>query len=41
MATYTIDKRPKRLRHGDRVVAGFMFGCILLVSTGFASIIED
>ena len=26
---------------GDRVVAGIMFGCILLVSTGFAGIIKD
>ena len=26
---------------GARVLAGIMFGCILLVSTGFASIIKD
>lgn len=26
---------------GDRVLAGIMFGCILLVSTEFTSIIKD
>ena len=37
MATYTMGYPVD----GARVFAGIMFGCILLVSTGFASIIKD